>query len=294
MSRRGCGRLGFTLVELLVVIGIIALLISVLLPALNKARQQADTLKCLANLRQIGQAFQLYANAFKDAFPVVRQDTPDTPETGPQNVQNTYYTDMLAPFLTSGKMNFQFDRTNDKEAFETIRRSVIWGCTRWEGWQGTGSLYVNGISIFDSGYSMNFWPTYEANHPISANATPPQSETQMRWAGTYVGKYYRRAQWTRASERLLMVDSTLWLLGFVPTGSPVLPGQLATRSLAGSAGENNIDRYRHGKYPRVLGGRYAPTGGEQRFNVLFVDGHADTLKDIREGYKAIRMRFPGQ
>jgi prepilin-type N-terminal cleavage/methylation domain-containing protein len=60
----------FTLVELLVVIGIIAILIAILLPVLNKVKEQANRIKCAANLRQLGMSTLMYLDDNKQFYPL--------------------------------------------------------------------------------------------------------------------------------------------------------------------------------------------------------------------------------
>jgi len=101
-SRNCCGASPFfTLVELLVVVGIIAMLVAILLPALNKAKEGAARISCRNNLRQIGLAAICYSNDYNSYFPDL-----DNPALGQGNLFTVMSTgiDVIKPYSSTGQI----------------------------------------------------------------------------------------------------------------------------------------------------------------------------------------------
>jgi prepilin-type processing-associated H-X9-DG protein len=185
--------------------------------------------------------------------------------------------------------------------FDAMKNSVLWGCPSWDGWVNTSAASIGGVSKFDNGYSLNWLMGYTNRYPVAAGVQISGSETLARsTAISYngvaaAGKWYRLTSLSQSSDRCLVVDSTLWLLGFGVTtpGGKVQP-QSVGRSLQTGAGQSNIDLFRHGKVPSAVGGVYPLGRGQIAYNMVFCDGHAVTLRSADDGYKAIRLRPPGQ
>ncbi|HZZ41809.1 MAG TPA: prepilin-type N-terminal cleavage/methylation domain-containing protein [Tepidisphaeraceae bacterium] len=310
---------GFTLVELLVVIGIIALLISILLPSLSKARKQANTVKCASNMRQIGACFLMYAQDNKGKWPVTKYDLsapyPQVKVDGGTNpVNNYYWWDFLTPYAFKPAYPVQaYLNSVGGPSFKSFRDSVFWGCPNWDGQITAIAAWTNGgVSIYESGYIFNMYPSYEPNYPLMPGAVP-SSEAQMwspgpgnaatnpntqSWVG---GKWWPQTKWSKPSERCLVTEGLLWLMYINPRITPataVQPqGILAPSSRTAlytgnsAAGTLNVDRYRHSRYPvKMSGDYYNDPAAPQAFNMLFADGHVSLLTDIKRAFDAITMR----
>jgi prepilin-type N-terminal cleavage/methylation domain-containing protein/prepilin-type processing-associated H-X9-DG protein len=305
----------FTLVELLVVIGIIALLISILLPALSKARKQAGTARCLSNLRQVAMGFQFYANDYKGALPVTKQELPDLGGwTGtlaadksqfPGTKERVYWQQQVGQYVAKAQQVTTTD-------FSDAQNTVLWGCGEWEGRKSNASGgSVGGVSIYDNGYGLNANVGATVDFPAIGKAWPHAYALMRSPEQNFVGKHYKMTSIPQAAERVLVGDSMLWVLynrtitsgginahpgGYV-TADAGQPGTTFTLN-NGQQGMSDFDFYRHsGKRPTAWhvgnGGAYFwNKEGTVATNAAFVDGHAETLTGFDQVYRAVWMKDP--
>lgn len=274
-------RTGFTLVELLVVIGIIALLISVLLPALQSARKQANTLKCLSSLRQIGTAYEMYANENKGYWPSAR----DRVQASTDNWHS--WTDLIERYMVKGKLDPKYDNYYAVGNANRRRNSVLWGCPEWTksiDWDSNAGA-SSGENVY-TGYGMQYYPDSDG-YFIKGDANQLASST-VQSAGVYTRSGYVKAViWKRhGAERMLICDSQVdqvWLSND--------PFTTATKfqpydPVAFTAPGIMVDA-RHMK----PGTAKSAAAGMKCINVLYCDGHAAPATP-KEAHAAVRS--PGR
>jgi len=306
-------------VELLVVIGIIALLISVLLPALNSARKQADRVKCLSALKQIGNAYFMYSNENKGYWPVANHYWVNAPAGGMPTQRDKRWHDFIGKYLmgptavTDTATGTQYTDTqcnfNGTAGFPQItnyatwgefgtqwdpvyvgtfrdRNNVLWGCPSWRRVAGTSfNLYAH------PGYTMNYHALAPKDYVGALNNAYFAKRAYINYnpaVGTdRPGNYFKQSQWTRAGERALILESvhanlntTMPTSAAVLTSWPFLPEGTTVFPTVPNQTTWSFDFNRHGK--RDVGN--APN--DPSMNMLYCDGHAAFVSS-REAYRAI-------
>lgn len=305
---------GFTLVELLVVIGIIAILIGVLLPALSGARQRAQTAACLSNLRQIGQAYFMYVGEQKGYLPFAVYPSWGLRPSDPTWQPFVHWYEALSPYM--GK-KIEYDQTQTPWERTTNYASVVRACPAWN----IEDLAIPNTPGNDylTGYGQNMTLFLGSGRAAEGTEKPgsiPFGDASLPYCGisqngsfNYAVGAVKLSKIPKPAKTIINGDSVNWFIIIQQTGfprswrwwQPPVDPQLPKQIFFDSGAPNRHSRARPqdagaielgpptGNYRTITTGINAGKPNACRANYLFLDGHAETLASD-EALRAIANR----
>jgi len=253
---------GFTLVELLVVIGIIAVLVGILLPALGRAREQAKITKCASNLRQIGMAILMYANDNHGYLLPSQVDTGGTTYPG-----GIFWSNQLSAL---GYIRVPTGVNTDGDSAFNCPDGIQ------EEFSGT-----NGFGATSPRDAVNQQYVLQ-NEPTAADGVKTwyalNSVTTDAGSGIYPGAA-SDAPFIWFEQNVYNVDASLQAPGFRRTLSLIRQTPLVVMAFDGNAWNWASYSWSTGLSSRISG-RHGPIlnhGLDGQFNCVFFDDHVETL-----------------
>ena len=262
---------GFTLVELLVVIGIIAILVALLLPALNRAREASNLVSCMSRMKNVGYALQMYGNDYNGAFP----GTVNTEAQAGLSADQFLWKKDILPLYMGGPV--VSSKTNKPANWATLLTNWydtgVMSCPSAVGVFTTynaayGTFAINGL--FDGNVPQT-GPLYNAGSPPNT-PTPP-------WVWTLPVQKLTQAR-VPSPDFAVMFDSATYFInnGYNP---PDFAGDvIGDQNYQNPSLPHYADEW---VYTRTDHGRYCGYFKKGKGNVLFADGHVEALSYLPPG-----------
>lgn len=186
---------GFTLVELLVVISLIALLIAILLPALARAREASRRAVCLSNLRQLAPGFAIYVDAEKSWWPdgsgysfntTVWKHTPCWPRVIARSLDVKYITEQSASANAVVYAPEQWLGIGPNGAGSTTRRNHIFQCPTDDGINPWGGAHATSYAANQPGFGVSDSYLFHTNASFRALYSPIRDSGLIQPSNTFM------------------------------------------------------------------------------------------------------------